>query len=100
MNDPALGLRIENRFVVLHVDLGSVSAVEDNSNSTESLSNNREELSTREDLPAIVLVDSKQDIGEILASNNLMTFLPDADQPIYDWMENILFYAEHALAMR
>ncbi|MBT8149146.1 MAG: thioredoxin family protein [Gammaproteobacteria bacterium] len=85
MNDRALKAQLEARFVVLDIDVGM--AIVDSQGET-----------TEEQLPAIVLVDTRQDFAEILQTDQLVTFLPSADQPLYDWMENILDYSAQTLA--
>jgi len=86
MNDQALKQQLEARFIVLDIDVGM--AIVDSQGET-----------SEEQLPAIVLVDTRQDFAEILQTDQLVTFLPSADQPLYDWMLNILDYSAQTLAL-
>ena len=87
-----LGDRIAKDFVVLNIDVGDWSA--------ERRHEAQHGHPTREGLPAIVLVDAKHDLVDVMASEELTTFLPDRDQPIYNWMEDILYFAEQAVAIQ
>ncbi|MGB5325110.1 MAG: thioredoxin family protein [Pseudomonadales bacterium] len=86
MADPALRGRLDERFVVLDIDVGM--ALVDSEGSTSEAQ-----------LPAVVLIDSRQPFESILASDQLVTFLPGAEEPLYDWMENILNYSAQILAL-
>ena len=44
------------------------------------------------------MLDSEVDFNQLMASDNLLTFLPDPNQPIYEWLENLLIYTEQPLA--
>lgn len=87
LNDEAMRARIENRFLVLNLDLGS--EVERDESGTQAYS-----------LPAIVLVDTTLDFETILQSDQLMTFLPEPHEPVYQWLENVLHFTEYSLASR
>ena len=87
MTEENLRTRIDKRFVVLHMDVGepqSLISLED----------------TDVQLPVIVLLDSSEQFEDLMQSNSLLTFLPEPFEPIYDWLENVLFYTEQAFAAR
>ena len=85
MQEEALRVQLDSRFVVLDIDVG-IAVIDSQGESSE------------ERLPAIVLVDTRQEFAEILATDQLVTFLPSADESLYDWMENILHYSAQTLA--
>lgn len=87
MSDPELRLRMDKRFVVLDIDVG-MAVVDSEAGTSE------------EQLPAVVLIDSRESFADILASDQLITFLPSAEEPLYDWMENILQYSSQILALQ
>ncbi len=87
-----LGDRIAEDFVVLNIDVGDWSE--------ERRYEAQHGHPTREGLPAIVLVDADENLVDVMASKELTTFLPDKDQPIYNWMEDILYFAEQAVAIQ
>lgn len=92
MDESELQNRIKSQFIVLHVDVGYWDK------------NQRYEAQmghpTREGLPAVVIADSSDKFTSIMTSEELVTFLPDRDQPIYDWMDRVLKYAEQTYAIR
>jgi thiol:disulfide interchange protein len=92
MDESALQDRIQSQFIVLLVDVGYGDK------------NQRYEAQmghpTREGLPAVVIADSSDQFTSIMTSEELVTFLPDRDQPIYDWMDRVLKYAEQTYAVR
>lgn len=92
MDESELQNRIKSQFIVLHVDVGYWDK------------NQRYEAQmghpTREGLPAVVIADSSDKFTSIMTSEELVTFLPDRDQPIYDWMDRVLKYAEQTYAVR
>ncbi|NNM10684.1 MAG: hypothetical protein HKO60_02015 [Pseudomonadales bacterium] len=87
MSDPALRERMDTRFVVLDIDVG-VAVIDSEGASSEA------------HLPAVVLIDSREPFDEILASDQLVTFLPSNEEPLYDWIENILQYSSQILALQ
>ena len=87
-----LGDRIAEDFVVLNIDVGDWSQ--------ERRQETQYGHPTREGLPAVVLVDAEEDLVDVMASKELTTFLPDRDQPIYNWMEDILYFADQAVAIQ
>lgn len=87
MADPELRDRLDSKFVVLDVDVGM--AVIDSEGGTSEAH-----------LPAVVLIDSREPFESILASDELVTFLPGVEEPLYDWLENILQYSSQILALQ
>ena len=85
MGDGDLNQRIDKRFVVLNLNVG-------NPDSFIQMENNSVQL------PVIVMLDSEVEFNQLMASDNLLTFLPDPNQPIYEWLENLLIYTEQPLA--
>ena len=92
MKNSDLRVRIDERFVVMHVDVGYW----DEQRRHEAQRGHP----THEGLPAVVIADASEDFASIMSSEELVTFLPDRDQPIYDWMERVLTYAEQTYAAR
>ncbi len=92
MEESELQQRIADRFVVMHVDVGYW----DKHRQYEAQMGHP----TREGLPAVVIADAEEDYSNIMQSDELVTFLPDRDQPIYDWMDRVLTYAEQTYAVR
>lgn len=92
MSESELQQRIAERFVVMHVDVGYW----DKHRQYEAQMGHP----TREGLPAVVIADAEEDYSNIMQSEELVTFLPDRDQPIYDWMDRVLSYAEQTYAIR
>ncbi len=87
MNDEDLQARIDQRFVVMHLDVGRPdSLITMESDAVQ--------------LPVIVLLDSAQKFESQMQSSNLLTFLPEPYEPLYDWLENVLFYTEQTLALK
>lgn len=85
LEDDEMHQRIDERFVVLNFNVGDPdSLIKMETNSAQ--------------LPLIVMLDSGVEFGQLMTSDNLLTFLPDPHQPIYDWLENLLIYTEQPLA--
>lgn len=85
MEDTEMNQRIDERFVVLNLNVGkpdSFIQMEDNSMQ----------------LPVIVMLDSDTEFNQLMTSDNLLTFLADPNQPIYDWLENVLYYSDQTVA--
>lgn len=85
MRDEQMRTRIEDRFIVLNLDVGSPDSTL--------------QVDGEQRLPAIVLVDSANDFDVILQSNQLLTFLPEPYEPIFEWIENVLDYTEQPIAL-
>ncbi len=92
LEDDLLANHVAEQFVVLKIDVGYWDE------------NRRYEAQmghpTREGLPAVVIVEADDDFAEVMGSEDLLTFLPDRDQPIYAWMENILQFAKDSYVLR
>lgn len=85
MEDPSLSQRINKNFVNLNVSTDILSAA----------------MSIQIDdqyLPAIILIESEGQFDGSLPSDNLLTFRPETYEPLYDWMENLLFYSDQVFA--
>ena len=85
MADPSLSQRIDKNFINLNVSTDLLSAA----------------MSIQIDeqyLPAIILIESQGQFNGSLPSDNLMTFRPESYEPLYDWMENLLFYSDQVFA--
>lgn len=92
MADSPLQNRINQQFIVVYVDVGDW----DEARRHETQMGHP----TREGLPAVVIAHANEELVSIMNSDELVTFLPDRDQPIYDWMERVLQYAEQVYASR
>ena len=49
-------------------------------------------------LPAIILVESDGQFSGELQTDSLLTFRPEVYEPLYDWMETLLFYSDQVFA--
>ena len=85
MSHESLSKRIEQHFI--RVDL--------------SVSRYRKDMPIAikdEHLPAIILVESEGHFDGNLPADRLLTFRPEPYEPMYDWMENLLFYSDQVFA--
>ncbi len=85
MRDEVLKARIDRHFVVLNLGvdaLGDSVAVDIKS----------------QHLPAIVLVESANDYQGLLPSEQMLTFMPEPHEPLYDWMDSLLFYSDQVFS--
>ena len=84
MRSVPLKPRIDQHFVVLNMGIDAVS----------------EDLDVETDhLPAIVLVESSQDVRGALSTERMLTFMPEPHEALYDWMESLLFYSDQVFSV-
>lgn len=85
LDDESLSARIEKHFV--RVDISTTAFQQGMSVQIDD-----------EQLPAIILIESEGPFTGRLPSERLMTFRPEVYEPMYDWMENLLFYSDQVFA--
>lgn len=83
MRSVPLKPRIDQHFIVLNMGIDAVS--EDIEVATEHL-------------PAIVLVESSEDVRGALSTERMLTFMPEPHEALYDWMESLLFYSDQVFS--
>lgn len=88
MDDAAMRARIEQRFTILRIDLA---------NSDLELAINQSSK-VEEPLPAIILVETAQPFVAAWQPEQLLAFLPEPYEPIYQWIENVMHYSDTRLA--
>lgn len=84
MSSVPLKPRIDEHFVVLNMGIDAVS------DDLEVASGH---------LPAIVLVESSEDIRGALSTERMLTFMPEPHEALYDWMESLLFYSDQVFSV-
>lgn len=85
MQDQSLSERIDKHFVKVDI-------------STTALMNRMPIVIDDAYLPAIILVESDGQFSGELKTDSLLTFRPEVYEPLYDWMENLLFYSDQVFA--
>jgi len=96
--DKTLKARIEKHFVVINISIHAFDQSGTLRREGESATGKAASQQMEYDSPAIVVMESPESLGSAVADDGLLTFMPAPYEPLYDWMENLLFYSEQVLS--
>lgn len=91
IDDKAMRARLDSRFVVLSIDVA-------NSDFSINIQGAGKAATEQEGLPAIVLIDTSMPFEATMQPEQLLAFLPEPYEPLYQWIENILYFTERSVA--
>lgn len=88
VTEDTMSQRLASRYIILGIDVA---------NSDFSIAVGETGI-PQEQLPAILLLNTVNSFEQTMQSEEVLAFLPEPYEPIYQWIENIIHYTDQKLA--